>query len=181
MSSDLVGPLLLCELDRQIGLTARVGWAVNDKLASGYIKHSMCDFLQQRSYQIGSDYEDGNDSNSLRNGPMLRLGVDRKPFDPDEALASSATISRFEHAATRKDVYRFARALMEQFIACYATPPDALILDLDHSEDVAIASNCSPSICNTCYLPLLIFEGLSGALVCTVLRPGNRPRVPGTR
>lgn len=86
--------------------------------------------------------------------PLFRLGVDRKPFDADEALASSATISRFEHAATRKDVYQFARVLVEQFIAGYATPPEALILDLDHSEvcpEVVegmppMASNRSPSI-----------------------------------
>lgn len=178
LSSDL-GPLLLREVDRQIGLTARISGALNDERHSGYIKHSISDLLQQRIYQIGSGYEDGNDSNSLRNDPMLRLGVDRKPFDPDEALASSATISRFEHAATRKDVYRLARVLVEQFIAGYATPPDALILDLDHSEDVAYGQQplafYNHHYRSTCYLPLLIFEGLSGALVCAVLRPGKRP------
>lgn len=178
LSSDL-GPLLLREVDRQIGLTARISGALNDERHSGYIKHSMSDLLQQRIYQIGAGYEDGNDSNSLRNDPMFRLGVDRKPFDPDEALASSATISRFEHAATRKDVYRFARVLVEQFIAGYAIPPDALILDLDHSEDVAYGQQplafYNHHYRNTCYLPLLIFEGLSGALVCAVLRPGKRP------
>ena len=63
----------------------------------------------------------------LRNDPMFRLSVDRKPFDPDKALASSATISQFEHAATRKDAYRVARVLMEQFVAGYATPPEAPI------------------------------------------------------
>jgi hypothetical protein len=38
--------------------------ALNDKRHLGYIKHSMSDLLQQRIYQIGSGYEDGNDSNS---------------------------------------------------------------------------------------------------------------------
>ena len=28
---------------------------------------------------------------------------------------------------------------------------------------------------STCYLPLFIFEGLSGAFVTAVLRPGKRP------
>ena len=178
LSSDF-GPLLLREVDRQIGLTARITGALHDARHPGYIKHSTSDLLQQRIYQIGCGYEDGNDSNSLRNDPLFRLGVDRKPFDADEALASSATISRFEHAATRKDVYRFARVLLEQFIAGYATPPEALIPDLDHSEDAAYGQQplafYHSHYRSTCYLPLLIFEGLSGALVCAVLRPGKRP------
>ena len=88
-SSDL-GPLLLREVDHNIWLTARIAGALNDERHPSYIKHSMSDLLQQRIYQIASGYEDGNDSNSLRNDPMFRLSVDRKPFDPDEALASSA-------------------------------------------------------------------------------------------
>jgi hypothetical protein len=46
---------------------------------------------------------------------MFRLGVNRKPFDSDDALASGATLSRFEHAATARDIYRaslgFGRAV----------------------------------------------------------------------
>ena len=178
LSSDL-GPLLLREVDRQIGMSARIAGALSDERHPGYIKHSMQDLLQQRIYQIGSGYEDGNDSNALRHDPLFRLGVNRKPFDLDEALASSATMSRFEHAATRKDIYRVARALVEQFIAGYAIPPEALILDLDHAEDAAYGQQplafYNHHYRSTCYLPLLIFEGLSGALVSAVLRPGKRP------
>ena len=69
--------------------------------------------------------------------------------------------------------------MMEQFVAGYATPPEALILDLDHSEDAAYGQQplafYNHYYRSTCYLPLLIFEGLSGALVCAVLRPGKRP------
>jgi len=57
------------------------------------------------------------------------------PFDDDAAPASGATISRFEHAASRQDVYRVSEALVEQYIVSYASLPKSLILDLDHSED----------------------------------------------
>ncbi|NCN88555.1 MAG: hypothetical protein GW936_03820, partial [Gallionella sp.] len=40
-------------------------------------------------------------------------------------------------AATRGDVYRASRALVAQYIAGFATPPKALVLDLDHSKDQA--------------------------------------------
>ncbi|WP_148264899.1 transposase [Collimonas fungivorans] len=50
--------------------------------------------------------------------------------------ASGATISRFEHPASRQDICRISEALVEQFIASFSSPPKNLILDLDHSEDV---------------------------------------------
>ncbi len=181
LSSDL-GPLLLKGVDRQIGLTARVCAAIDDTRHPGYITHTLHDILKQRIYQIASGYEDGNDCNSLRHDPMFRLGVGCKPFDTDEAdgaLASGSTISRFEHAVDSKDIYRLSEALVDQFIAGYATPPEALVLDIDHSEDAAYGQQplafYNHYYQSTCHLPLLVFEGLSGALVAAVLRPGKRP------
>jgi hypothetical protein len=83
LSSDL-GPLLLRGIDQQIGLTARLAAALDDRRHPGYVKHASRDVLTQRIFQIASGYEDGNDSNSLRHDPMFRLGSGRKPFDPKE-------------------------------------------------------------------------------------------------
>ena len=178
LSSDL-GPLLLRGVDQQIGLTARLNAAIDDRRHPGYIKHALHNMLTQRIFQIASGYEDGNDSNTLRHDPMFRLGVDRTPFDDESALASGSTMSRFEHAATSRDVYRASRAMVEQFIAGFATPPEALVLDLDHSEDQVHGQQplafYNQHYRSTCYLPLFIFDGLSGALVTAVLRPGKRP------
>ena len=178
LSSDL-GPLLLRGVDQQIGLTSRLASALIDRRHPGYVKHVTRDVLTQRIFQIASGYEDGNDSNSLRHDPMFRLGAGRKPFESNEALASGSTISRFEHAATSRDVYRASRALVEQYIAGFATPPAAIVLDLDHSEDQVHGQQplafYNQHYRSTCYLPLFIFDGLSGALVTAVLRPGKRP------
>jgi hypothetical protein len=94
-------------------------------------------------------------------------------------LASAATFSRLENAATRKDIYRIGKAFVEQFIASYSKPPKVIVLDMDHSEDpthgqqeLALFSGYYKSYC---YLPLFIFEGLSGKLVTALLRPGKRP------
>ena len=174
--------MLLKGIDRQIGLTDRLCAAIADRRHQGYIKHTLSDILKQRIYQIASGYEDGNDSNALRHDPVFRLGVGHKPFSTDGAdgaLASGSTISRFEHAINHKDIYRLSEALVEQFIAGYATQPDALVLDIDHSEDAAYGQQplafYNHHYQSTCYLPLMIFEGLSGALVAAVLRPGKRP------
>jgi hypothetical protein len=178
LSSDL-GPLLLRGVDRQIGLTERLCAAFDDQRHPSYITHSAHDIFKQRIYQIASGYEDGNDSNNLRGDPVFQLGVGRKPLDADDALACAATISRFEHAASKKDIYRLSRAIADQFIAGYTTPPEVLVLDIDHSEDAAHGQQplafYNAHYQSTCYLPLFIFEGLSGALVTAVLRPGKRP------
>ena len=178
LSSDL-GPVLLRGVDLQIGLTKRLAAALSDHRHQSYVSHSHHDILTQRIYQIGCGYEDGNDSNSLRHDPMFKLGAARLPFDEDAALASGSTVSRFEHAARRQDIYRFSEALVEQFIAGFASPPKSLILDLDHSEDACYGQQplafYNHHYGSTCYLPLMIFDGMSGGLIAAVLRPGRRP------
>ena len=178
LSSDL-GPVLLRGVDLQIGLTKRLAAALPDRRHQSYVSHSYHDLLTQRIYQIGCGYEDGNDANSLRHDPMFKLGAARLPFDDDAALASGATISRFEHAASRQDIYRVSEALVEQFIASFAHPPKSLTLDLDHSEDACYGQQplafYNHHYGSTCYLPLMIFDGQSGGLIAAVLRPGRRP------
>ncbi|WP_229509530.1 IS1380 family transposase, partial [Massilia sp. CCM 8734] len=178
LSSDL-GPVLLRGVDLQIGLTKRLAAALPDRRHQSYVSHSYHDLLTQRIYQIGCGYEDGNDANRLRHDPIFKLGAARLPFDAAAALASGATISRFEHAVSRQDIYRVSEALVEQFIASFAGPPKSLILDLDHSEDACYGQQplafYNHHYGSTCYLPLMIFDGQSGGLIAAVLRPGRRP------
>ena len=178
LSSDF-GPLLLRGVDRQIGLTERLATAIHDKRHLSYIDHPLRDLLAQRIYQIASGYADGNDANSLRHDPGFKLGVERLPLDATQDLASAPTFSRLEHSVDRKDVYRLTTALVDQFMASYAEPPAAIVLDLDHSDDpthgqqaFAFYNQHSQSYCS---LPLFIFEGTSPALVMASLRPGARP------
>jgi hypothetical protein len=178
MSSDF-GPIILRGIDQQIGLTKRLAEAFDDKRHQSYIEHTMRDLFAQRSFQIASGYEDGNDSNPLRTDPMFKIGLDRVPLDPESNLASAATFSRLENAATRKDIYRLAKAYAQHFIASFSKPPAVIVLDLDHSEDKTHGHQ-QLSLFNgyyksDCYLPLFIFEGLSGKFVTAVLRPGKRP------
>lgn len=181
LSSDF-GALLVGGIDRQIGLTERLSAAVIDTRHPGYIIHTLHDLLKQRVYQIACGYEDGNDCNTLRHDPVFQLGVGHEPFGLDETegvLASGSTISRLEHAVNGRDLYRISEAIVDQFIASYATPPDALVLDIDHSEDAVYGQQplafYNHHYKSTCYLPLMIFEGVSGALVAAVLRSGRRP------
>lgn len=109
--------MILRGIDRQIGLTERLAAVFDDRRHPSYIDHPLRDLFAQRIYQIASGYEDGNDANALRRDPMFKIGLERAPLDPDIDLASAATFSRLENAATTKDLYRLARALVDQFIA----------------------------------------------------------------
>ena len=178
LSSDL-GAVILGAVDRRIGLLSRLTAAISDKRDARYITHPLRDLLTQRIFQIASGYEDGNDANTLRNDPMFKLAAERAPLDDDNLLACGATHSRFESALTRRDIYRMARAMILQFIAGYHSAPTRITLDLDHTDD-ATHGQQELSLYNHhyghyCYLPLLVFEAGSGALVTAVLRPGKRP------
>jgi hypothetical protein len=178
LSSDF-GVLLLRGVDQQIGLSQHLAQAFADRRHPSYIDHPLAALFAQRSYQIGCGYADGNDANSLRCDPLFKLGLDRKPLDPGTDLASASTFSRLENAATARDIYRLANAFVDQFLASYAQAPELIVLDLDHSEDITHGqqqlSFYNHHYGNHCYLPLFVFEGLSGKFITAALRPGKRP------
>ncbi|PUD99664.1 MAG: hypothetical protein C3L25_07855 [Candidatus Sedimenticola endophacoides] len=60
---------------------------------SGYITHKLQALFAQRTYQIACAYEDGNDANTLRGDPVFKLGLDHRPLDTDNHLASAPTFA----------------------------------------------------------------------------------------
>lgn len=178
LSSDL-GALVLGAVDRRIGLIDRLTAAITDTRDARYITHPMHDLIRQRVFQIASGYEDGNDANTLRADPLFKLAAGRAPLDSNNSLACGATHSRLEGALRRSNLYRMAGALLEQFIAGYGEAPASITLDLDHTDDATHGqqelSFYNHHYGHYCYLPLLVFEAGSGALVTAVLRPGKRP------
>jgi hypothetical protein len=178
VSSDL-GALVLSAVDQRIGLIDRLAQAVADSRDPRYITHPLRDLLTQRVFQLASGYEDGNDANALRHDPLFKLATGRAPLDAGNALACAATHSRLENSLGRRDIYRLACALVEQFIAGYPEAPVSITLDLDHTDDATYGQQAlsfyNHHYGHYCYLPLLVFEANSGALVTAVLRPGKRP------
>jgi hypothetical protein len=115
----------------------------------------------------------------LRNDPLFKLANGRAPLAADNNLASAPPFSRLESSISRKDIYRLAKGFVEAFIASYPQIPRIIVLDMDHSEDITHGQQ-QLSLFNTyydnyCYLPLFLFEGISGKLITAVLRPGKRP------
>lgn len=172
------GVLHLRAIDKAIGLIDRLASCICDDRHPSYVEHPLVDLLRQRVFQIALGYEDANDCNSLRADPALKMACDRLPVSGQD-LCSQPTMSRLENKVRRTELYRMACALVDVFLASYAPAPEAIILDIDDTDD-AVHGAQPLALFNGhydehCYLPLHIYEGQSGKLITTILRPGRRP------
>jgi hypothetical protein len=174
VSSD-AGLLFLREVEHRMGLIKRMVDVLKDRRHPSYVKHQFIELMKQRVFQVASGYEDANDSDDLRNDPIMKIVCEKS----DDSLASQPTMSRFENSLSRTDLYRIARTFVDVFINSYKKPPEGIILDLDDTEDKTYGSQ-QLSFFNSyhggyCYMPLHIYEGQSGKLITTVLRTGKVP------
>ena len=172
-----VGVMVMREVADKIGIIEQLAQAIHDERHQSYVKHELTELLMQRIFQIICGYDDANDANDLRIDPGFKASCDKLPSEAD--LASQPTITRFENSITTKDLYRIAKVIVDQFIASYKTPPEAIILDIDDTDDETHGAQ-QLSLFNAyhdeyCYQPLFIFEGQTGNLVTSILRPGKRP------
>ena len=170
--------MLLREVESKIGILSRIVEALTDRRHPSYVDHTCADLINQRVFQIACGYEDANDCNVLRRDPAFKAACDRLPVS-GAALASQPTMSRLENGIRRRDLYRIAKALVAGFIASCDTPPEAVVLDIDDTDD-EVHGDQQLSLFNgyydeRCYMPLHIYEGQTGRLITTLLRPGTRP------
>jgi Transposase DDE domain group 1 len=172
LSSD-AGVVLLKDIDEQLGLTRALAAVLSDPRDGRRIHFTPEDLLKQRVFQIAAGYEDANDANTLRDDPIFKLLLDHLP-ETGAPLASQPTISRFENRISRTELYRMALVLLEQFIASYASPPSVIVLDVDDTEDPVHGeqeqARYDSYYGGYCFLPLHLYEGLSGRLITTILK-----------
>jgi hypothetical protein len=174
------GLVALREFDERLGLTSGLGKLVADTRDRRYVSHSVLDLVRQRIYQIAAGYEDANDANFLRDDPAMRAVVD----GVDRPLASQPTLSRLENSADWDSIRLLEREGLEWFCrmggAIDGRRRDAsqeIILDIDSSEDPTHGQQelafFNGHYDSWMYHPLFIFEGGSGVLLASRLRPGN--------
>src|SRR5499427_3475677 len=172
LSSD-AGVVLLKDIDDQLGLTHDLAMVLKDPRDPRRVAFTVEDLLKQRVYQIVAGYEDANDANTLRDDPIFKLMLDRLP-ETGDSLASQPTLSRFENRVSRTELYRMALVLLEHFIASYAKPPQVIVLDVDDTEDRVHGqqeqARYDGYYGGYCFMPLHLYEGLSGRLMTTILK-----------
>jgi Transposase DDE domain group 1 len=172
LSSD-AGVVLLKDIDAQLGLTHNLAAVLSDPRDPRRIHFTLEDLIKQRVFQIAAGYEDANDSNTLRDDPIFKLLLDRLP-ETGASLASQPTLSRFENRVSRPELYRMALELLHQFIASYASAPKVIVLDVDDTEDPVHGgqehARYDGYYGGYCFMPLHVYEGLSGRLITTILK-----------
>ena len=142
------GVMLLREVEARLGISDRIVKAVGDRRHPGYVEHPLADRVRQRVFQMACGYEDANDCHALRQDPAFKAACGRLPVTGAN-LASQPTMSRFENRITRSDWYRIAQAFVDLFIASYKKPPQAILLDIDDTEDKSMdrsSCRCSTGI-----------------------------------
>ena len=165
------GLLLLRQVDRWIGLTKRLGQLLPDPRDPERITHSLETLLKQRIYGLALGYEDLNDHDALRHDPLWQTAA-----EGEDALSSSATLCRWENRADAQAPWLMHQVLFEQFVGRFEAPPEALILDMDATDDRVHGAQDKAFLHgyygDYCFLPLYVYCGEQ--LLVSYLRPSNR-------
>lgn len=181
LTSD-AGLVLVREFDDGHQLTADVARRAADGRDARYITHELRTLLRQRIYQIVAGYEDANDADRLRHDPTLQVvaGDGRTP------LGSQPTLSRLENALDWTSLRRLSGVGVDWFCRYAYGPrqePRELILDVDGTDDPTHGAQqlalFHGGFGQHMYHPLCWFEGHTGLLLRTRLRPGRDPCATG--
>lgn len=171
------GLVWLAEIDEELGLCEAISEHVPEwRKRKGC--HSLISLIRQRVLQIACGYEDQNDSNSLREDPLLKLVCGSLP-ESGRDLASQPTISRLENAADARCCYRIAQAFLKLYLRerGKGSAPEKVLLDFDATADLTHGeqegSYYHGYYEQHIYHPLLVFDGESGHLISVLLRAGN--------
>jgi len=171
------GLLLLREVENQIGLIDGISSCITDMRDSRYVDHTVTELITQRVFQIAAGYEDCNDSNDLRGDMVFKTCAGRLPQSGGD-LASQPTMSRLENAIGPRDLLKTGKYLLDAFISSYTIAPGVIIIDCDDTNNNTYGGQQLTLFNNYyhghCYMPLHIYEGLSGKLITTILKPGRR-------
>jgi len=173
ISSD-AGLLPIRQLDERLSWSAAVADILGDRRQSGKIDHDLLAIVRQRLFGLIAGYEDANDHTRLRHDPVLQTVA----ADEARALASQPTLSRFENAATARQVAELNRLLIQMFLQRMdGKKPQRLILDMDPTDDPCHGRQqlalFNGFYSQYMYLPNLVFERTTGMLVGVRLRGGN--------
>jgi hypothetical protein len=185
------GAVLVKVLDRQLGVTDAVASCLRDRRQPGKVQHELVELVQQRVFGLICGYTDCNDAARLADDPVHKWLLDRDPL-AGPALASQATLSRFENAVGPLALTRLGHALADLVIGQHHARlrgrARRITIDLDPTDDPTHGQQefafFNGHYDTWCYLPLLGFVTFDDEreqyLVLALLRAGNSSAKRGT-
>ena len=157
-------------------LAWKIGLLIPDSRKKEFIHHTYMEMVSQRIGQILCGYEDANDCNQLRGDSALKMSVGCKPSDSD--LSSQSTMTRLENCVDSKTLYKIGKLFLDEYISSFDKAPKKVIIDADDTNANTYGAQ-QLTLFNAyyneyCYMPMLLFDGLTGKLMLPLLRPGRR-------
>ncbi len=172
------GVVLVRELLERSALLRDMAVALNDDRRSGSIRHPVLKVLRQRVAQICCGYFKADDGDWLRHDPAMVLASGGVPGR--DTLASQPTVSRLENRATSRVLLRIGYAFVDEYIRSFGdSPPETVLLDMDPTA-VTVYGQQQLALFNGfegeyCLMPFHVYDGATGRLITTVIRPGKTP------
>ena len=134
--------------------------------------------IRFRVLLIAAGYPDANDCDALRSDPAFKMAVGRAP-ESGRALCSQPTMCRLENLPTVTALKRMMAAMVELFCDSFEQVPNRIVLDIDDTEDRAHGSQelalFHAHYGGYCFLPIHVYEAITGKPVAVILRPGKTP------
>jgi hypothetical protein len=177
VSSD-AGALLLREVAEANGIIDQMAAEIRDPRAQAYVRHTLKSLLSQRVIQICQGYEDANDCNPLRDDLAIKVASGQRP--QDNSLGSQPTMSRLENSVGLRDLIRLFYVFVDNFVASYPCAPESIVIDMDPTLN-RVYGDQQLALFNGHYdsyglMPFHVYEGQTGRLIATLIRPGKTPR-----
>jgi hypothetical protein len=192
------GLLQLRDFERRLGVIKQLAAQFPDPRSPKYLVHTVEAILTQHVYQYLAGYFDANDAQAVRQDPVFLALNEHSPDEELARLASGSTLSRFAYSYTRRQaelppderevlfeqrgsqLERIAlvnRYLVDLFVRTRRERPAYVILDLDATDDPTHGQQLLTGFHGYYdqyqYLPLLVFDGVSGFPLAAWLRPGT--------
>lgn len=172
------GVLMLAEIERSLGIAERLARCIEDPRAPERVRHGLAEMIRFRALLIAAGYEDANDCDALRADPAFKIAVGRLP-ESEADLCSQPTISRLENLPGPMALKRMMAAMVELFCASFKDVPRRIVLDIDDTEDRVHGGQqlalFHAHYDSRCFLPIHIYEAITGKPVAVILRPGKTP------
>jgi hypothetical protein len=172
------GVLVVAEVERRLGIAARLARCLKDPRAPERIQHGLAEMIRFCALLIAAGYEDANDCDALRADPAFKMAVGRLPESAAD-LCSQPTMCRLENLPGPIALKRMMAAMIELFCDSFAEVPHRLVLDIDDTEDRVHGGQqlalFHAHYDSRCFLPIHIYEATTGKPVAVILRPGKTP------
>jgi hypothetical protein len=177
LTSD-AGALLLADIECGLDISGRLARCLEDPRSPERIHHPLAEMIRFRVLLIAAGYPDANDCDALRSDPAFKMALGRAP-ESGADLCSQPTMCRLENLPTISALKRMMAAMVELFCDSFERVPRRIVLDIDDTED-RVHGRQELALFHAhydgrCFLPIHVYEAITGKPVAVILRPGKTP------